>query len=129
MCISTIPSAMFYGAVGGVLARVFPANVRYTGLSLAYQLSALVVGGGTPVLAQAILNSTGSIVGVAIASGIYALVSLVCMIALLNRTGHRADALSSAERSDAAEWAAAPAGDAAAPRDDERRLKPAGETA
>ncbi|RAE82138.1 MFS transporter, partial [Burkholderia multivorans] len=49
-------------------------------------------------------------VGVAIASGVYALVSLVCMIALLNRTGHRADALSSAERSDAAEWAAAPAG-------------------
>ena len=56
MCVSTIPSAMFYGAVGGVLARVFPANIRYTGLSLAYQLSALVVGGGTPVLAQAILT-------------------------------------------------------------------------
>ncbi|OJA91948.1 MFS transporter [Burkholderia ubonensis] len=106
MCVSTIPSAMFYGAVGGVLARVFPANVRYTGLSLAYQLSALVVGGGTPVLAQAILNATGSIVGVAIASGLYACVSLVCMLALLNRTGHRADELSSAERSDAAEWGA-----------------------
>ncbi|KVP74514.1 MFS transporter [Burkholderia ubonensis] len=106
MCVSTIPSAMFYGAVGGVLARVFPANVRYTGLSLAYQLSALVVGGGTPVLAQAILNATGSIVGVAIASGLYACVSLVCMLALLNRTGHRADVLSSAERSDAAEWGA-----------------------
>jgi MFS family permease len=106
MCLSTIPSAMFYGAVGGVLARVFPANVRYTGLSLAYQLSALVVGGGTPVLAQAILNATGSIVGVAIASGLYALVSLVCMLILLQRTGYRANELSTAERRDAAEWAA-----------------------
>ncbi|MBN3820315.1 MHS family MFS transporter, partial [Paraburkholderia sp. Se-20369] len=104
MCVSTIPSAMFYGAVGGMLARVFPANLRYTGLSLAYQLSALVVGGGTPVLAQAILNATGSIVGVAIASGLYACVSLACMLALLKRTGCRADELSSAERSDAAQW-------------------------
>lgn len=102
MCVSTIPSAMFYGAVGGMLARVFPVNVRYTGLSLAYQLSALVVGGGTPVLAQAILNATGSIVGVAIASGLYACVSLACMLALLKRTGSRADELSTAERSDAA---------------------------
>ncbi|WP_049124671.1 MFS transporter, partial [Burkholderia cenocepacia] len=131
MCISTIPSAMFYGAVGGVLARVFPANIRYTGLSLAYQLSALVVGGGTPVLAQAILNATGSIVGVAIASGLYALVSLACMLALLNRTGYRADELSSAERSDAAEWgtegagADCPAGAPAQP-DDRGTLKPAG---
>ncbi|OXJ36008.1 MFS transporter [Burkholderia sp. HI2714] len=131
MCISTIPSAMFYGAVGGVLARVFPANIRYTGLSLAYQLSALVVGGGTPVLAQAILNSTGSIVGVAIASGLYAFVSLVCMLALLNRTGYRADELSTAERSDAAEWgteggSAEAAADGNAQPGEGGALKPAG---
>ncbi|KVX93107.1 MFS transporter [Burkholderia ubonensis] len=126
MCVSTIPSAMFYGAVGGVLARVFPANVRYTGLSLAYQLSALVVGGGTPVLAQAILNATGSIVGVAIASGLYACVSLVCMLALLNRTGHRADELSSAERSDAAQWGADNAAGGPEQASEGGALKPAG---
>ncbi len=103
MCLSTIPSAMFYGAVGGVLARVFPAHVRYTGLSLAYQLCSLVVGGGTPVLAQAILNATGSITGVAIASALYACVSLACMLALLQRTGYRASELSTAERADLAE--------------------------
>ncbi|KVP61852.1 MFS transporter [Burkholderia ubonensis] len=126
MCVSTIPSAMFYGAVGGVLARVFPANVRYTGLSLAYQLSALVVGGGTPVLAQAILNATGSIVGVAIASGLYACVSLACMLALLNRTGHRADELSSAERSDAAQWGADNAAGGLEQASEGGALKPAG---
>lgn len=37
MCLATVPHAMFYGAVGGILARAFPARVRYTGLSLAYQ--------------------------------------------------------------------------------------------
>ncbi|KAF1029285.1 MAG: Inner membrane metabolite transport protein YhjE [Burkholderia plantarii] len=101
MCLSTIPSAMFYGAVGGVLARAFPARVRYTGLSLAYQLCSLVVGGGTPVLAQAILGATGGITGVAVASGLYAVVSLACMLALLARTGHRGSEPSTAERADA----------------------------
>ncbi|NML34804.1 MFS transporter [Paraburkholderia antibiotica] len=105
MCLATIPHSMFYGAVGGILARVFPAKVRYTGLSLSYQLCSLVVGGGTPVLAQWVLNSTGSITGVAIASALYALVSLVCMIALLNRTGFIAAELSTAEQADIGEVA------------------------
>ncbi|WP_323120620.1 MFS transporter [Burkholderia alba] len=100
MCLSTIPSAMFYGAVGGMLARAFPANVRYTGLSLSYQLCSLLIGGGTPVLAQAILNATGSIAGVALASALYACISLVCMLMLLKRTGYRASELSTAERAD-----------------------------
>ncbi len=117
MCLATVPHAMFYGAVGGILARAFPARVRYTGLSLAYQLCSLLVGGGTPVLAQWILNSTGSIVGVAIASGLYALVSLTCTLALLRITGFRAGELSSAERADARELAAgaAPAEEPDAP--------------
>lgn len=100
MCLATIPHAMFYGAIGGILARAFPTRVRYSGLSLAYQLCSLLVGGGTPLLAQWILNSTGSIVGVAIASALYAVVSLVCTLALLRITGHRASELSTAERDD-----------------------------
>ncbi|AVR66756.1 MULTISPECIES: MFS transporter [Pseudomonas aeruginosa group] len=103
MCLATVPHAMFYGAVGGILARAFPARVRYTGLSLAYQLCSLLVGGGTPVLAQWILNGTGSILGVALASACYALVSLACTLALLRITGFHASELSTAERADAEE--------------------------
>jgi MFS family permease len=103
MCLATIPHSMFYGAIGGILARVFPTRIRYTGLSLAYQLCSLVVGGGTPVFAQWVLNATGSIVGVAVSSALYAVLSLACTLVLLNRTGYRADELSSAEQADAAD--------------------------
>ncbi|MDJ0414984.1 MFS transporter [Rhodococcus opacus] len=103
MCLATIPHSMFYGAIAGVLARAFPANIRYTGLSAAYQLCSLVVGGGTPVLAQWMLNSSGNIVGVAFVSAGYAAVSLVCTLLLLNRTGFDARRLSTAEQSDADE--------------------------
>ncbi|VVO18710.1 MFS transporter [Pseudomonas fluorescens] len=105
MCLATIPHSMFYGAVGGILARAFPTKVRYSGLSISYQLCSLLVGGATPVLAQGILNSTGSIIGVAIASASYALVSLVCMLLLLKRIGHNASDLSTAEQADADERA------------------------
>lgn len=107
---------MLYGAIAGLLARAFPANIRYTGLSLAYQayqLCSLVVGGGTPVLAQWILNSTGGITWVAITGGIYAVVSLSCTLALLKRTGYDATELSVAERSDEAELGPGIRGDTA----------------
>jgi MFS family permease len=103
MSLATIPHSMFYGAIGGLLARAFPANIRYTGLSLSYQLCSLVVGGGTPVLAQWMLNTSDSIVPVAITSGCYALVSLACTLLLLKRTGFDAKVLSTAEQSDADE--------------------------
>ncbi|WDH53772.1 MFS transporter [Pseudomonas chlororaphis] len=108
MCLATVPHSMFYGAVGGILARAFPTRVRYSGLSISYQLCSLLVGGATPVLAQGILNNTGSIVGVAIASACYALVSLVCMLLLLKRIGHNAADLSTAEQADADELAREP---------------------
>lgn len=108
MCLATVPHSMFYGAVGGILARAFPTRVRYSGLSISYQLCSLLVGGATPVLAQGILNNTGSILGVAIASAGYALVSLVCMLLLLKRIGHNAADLSTAEQADADELAREP---------------------
>ena len=105
MSLATIPHGMFYGAIGGVMARTFPARVRYSGLSLSNQLSALTIGGGTPVLLQFLLNQTGSIVPVAIVSGAYALVSLVCVLIVLNKTGYHAHELSRAESSDNAKLA------------------------
>jgi hypothetical protein len=40
---------------------------------------------------------------VAVSSALYAVLSLACTLVLLNRTGYRADELSSAEQADAAD--------------------------
>lgn len=108
MALATIPHAMFYGAVGGILARAFPTRIRYTGLSMSYQLCSLLIGGGTPVLAQWILNTTGEIFWVAIAAGSYAVISLVATLVLLSKTGYRACDLSTAEQADAQDLAGTP---------------------
>jgi MFS family permease len=83
MCLATIPHSMFYGAIGGLLAQAFPVQLRYTGMSFSYQLCSLLIGGGTPVLAQWLLNLTGGISLVAIISACYALVSLFSTLWLL----------------------------------------------
>ncbi|WP_287879683.1 MFS transporter [Aquitalea sp.] len=85
MCLATIPHSMFYGAIGGLLAQAFPVQLRYTGMSFSYQLCSLLIGGGTPVLAQWLLNVTGGISWVAAISGCYALVSLFSTLWLLKR--------------------------------------------
>lgn len=56
----------YYALLANALASAFPANIRYTGVSLAYQLCSSLIGGATPLVAQWILNnSNGSPWGVA----------------------------------------------------------------
>jgi len=64
--LSIIGVCAYYALLATTLAAAFPANVRYTGVSLAYQLCSSIVGGSTPLIAQWILNnSNGSPWGVA----------------------------------------------------------------
>jgi MFS family permease len=54
-----------YGPIASFLGELFAPSVRYSGASLAYQLSAIVVSGGTPFLMTALIAKTGSTVPVA----------------------------------------------------------------
>jgi MFS family permease len=54
-----------YGPIASFLGELFAPGVRYSGASLAYQLSAIVVSGGTPFLMTALIAGTGSTLPVA----------------------------------------------------------------
>lgn len=54
-----------YGPIASFLGELFAPSVRYSGASLAYQLSAVIVSGGTPFLMTALIARTGSTVPVA----------------------------------------------------------------
>lgn len=83
MVLATAPHAMYYSALAGVLAQLFPAHIRYTGISVSYQLSTALFAGTAPFLAQMLLTTTHSIWPVvALAMG-YVLLSVVCMSVLL----------------------------------------------
>ena len=58
--VNTIGATAYYAMLATALSEAFPARVRYTGVSLAYQLCATVFGGTTPIIAQWLLNTTGN---------------------------------------------------------------------
>ncbi|TCP55335.1 metabolite-proton symporter [Tamaricihabitans halophyticus] len=56
MVIGMIAHDMMYGPQAAYFSELFDANVRYSGASLGYQLSSVVAGGLSPVIAVALLG-------------------------------------------------------------------------
>jgi MFS family permease len=67
-----------YGPVASFLSELFAPNVRYSGASLAYQLSAIIVSGGTPFLMTALIAKTGSTMPVAAYIMVMGLITFAC---------------------------------------------------
>ncbi|WP_234374131.1 MFS transporter [Streptomyces sp. CB01635] len=86
MVIARLPHVMFYALLAGMLAQAFPARVRYTGISVSYSAAGMLFGGGTPLIGQALLTATGSIVPVVGFAVLMVLLSLYGARALLART-------------------------------------------
>ncbi|MFG1210507.1 MFS transporter [Xanthobacter flavus] len=82
-----------YGSVlGTFFAESFPAEVRYTGVSLGYQVGAALVGGPMPLIATALLASYGgSYVPVIVFLLACGLVSLIAVGVTRDRTGKPLD--------------------------------------
>lgn len=78
-----------YGSVLGTLfAESFPADVRYTGVSLGYQVGAALVGGPLPLIATALLvRFDGSYFPVAAFIILCGVVSLIALAFTRDRTG------------------------------------------
>lgn len=56
----TAAAASFYFAVlASFLAYAFPPELRYSGVSVSYNLGSSLIGGGTPLIAQWILQTSG----------------------------------------------------------------------
>lgn len=88
VAIATIPHCLYYAALAGMLASRFPAHVRYTGISLCYQLCGTILGGTTPIVGQFLLNQTGSINAVIAYAIFQVLLTLGCMLLLLKRPNY-----------------------------------------
>ncbi|PKV99500.1 metabolite-proton symporter [Amycolatopsis echigonensis] len=53
-----------YGPQAALIAESFGAKVRYSGAGLGYQLASVIAGGPAPLIAAALLQATGSSVGI-----------------------------------------------------------------
>jgi hypothetical protein len=69
---------VLYGAQGAFLSELFPSRVRYTGASLAYQVTG-ALGGLVPLVSLSLLETTGTSAAIAVFVALTAVVSLVAI--------------------------------------------------
>ena len=62
--ISLVVHDMQYGPQAALIAESFGTNVRYSGAGIGYQLASVIAGGPAPLIAAAILKTTGSSIGI-----------------------------------------------------------------
>jgi MFS family permease len=74
--LSFIPHDMMYGPQAALIAECFSPRLRYSGSSLGFHLSSVIAGGPAPLIATALLASTGSGYPVAIYIAACAIVSI-----------------------------------------------------
>ena len=74
--LSFIPHDMMYGPQAALIAECFSPRLRYSGSSLGFHLSSVIAGGPAPLIATALLASTGTGYSVAIYVLMCAIVSV-----------------------------------------------------
>jgi MFS family permease len=77
-----------YGPQAAFIAESFPGSLRYSGSSLGYQLASITAGGPAPIIAVLLFREFGTSMAIAAYISVCALISLACVHALSDRTGH-----------------------------------------
>ncbi|NUS92309.1 MAG: MHS family MFS transporter [Nocardia sp.] len=91
--------AFMYAGQPAIMAEMFPTRMRYSGVSLGYQVTSIVAGSLAPIIAVRLLDTYGSAVPIAWYLAGAAAVSAVAVLAARETKGL---ALESVDRADAA---------------------------
>lgn len=73
----TLANGLTYGPIAAMYAELFPAKVRFSGISIAYALGAVVGGAFAPLIAEWLLGATGWSLSVAIYIMAFIVVSFI----------------------------------------------------
>ncbi|SAK84886.1 major facilitator transporter [Caballeronia pedi] len=92
IAIAVICMASFYSVIAGFVSGIFPTRVRYSGISLAYQVCGAIAGGLTPLVGTWLAHRyTGQWWPLAVFYTCLAGVSLLCIVALDARRATHAE--------------------------------------
>jgi MHS family proline/betaine transporter-like MFS transporter len=69
----------YIGPVPALLVEIFPTRLRYSGLSLSYNICAAMFGGTTPMVCEWLVSNTGSKYSIAFYIMICSAISLVSL--------------------------------------------------
>ena len=84
VCVGT---GLTYGPQAALYSELFPASVRFSGVSISYAIGAILGGAFAPMIAQALLESTGSSAAISTYLLIAVVVALVAVSLVRDRRG------------------------------------------
>ncbi|WP_206446844.1 MFS transporter [Agrococcus sp. KRD186] len=79
--------ALMYAGQPAIMAEIFPTRMRYSGVSLGYQVTSIVAGSLAPIIATALLRQYESHIPVAIYLLIACVITLIAVFALKETKG------------------------------------------
>jgi hypothetical protein len=83
----TVGLGMVIGPLSAHYTEIFPATVRFSGVSIAYALGAIAGGAFAPTIAQALVQATGSTGAVTVYLEVMVVVSFIATLLVRDRTG------------------------------------------
>lgn len=93
--------AMIYGPTAAFLVEIFPAQIRYTGVSLAYHLGTGVFGGFTPLIALSASSAQGGQLAGLVYPIVITTLSFIVFFIVLRKGAHSVVAQRAGQRFDA----------------------------
>ncbi|MEU1982963.1 MFS transporter [Nocardia sp. NPDC019395] len=82
IAIAYVGAGLMYGPLAAHFAEAFDVNVRYSGISLCYQLGASLGGGLTPTVLTLLYMGTGGTLAISVYIAVLALIACACLAAL-----------------------------------------------
>jgi MFS family permease len=79
--------AFMYASQPAIMAEMFPTRMRYSGVSISYQVTSIVAGSLAPILATTWLRNTGSWVPTAIYLLVAGAITTVAVLTLRETRG------------------------------------------
>lgn len=87
LALFTVGLGLSYGPQAALYSELFPASVRFSGISISYALGAILGGAFAPMIATALVQATGGTTAVSVYLLGMTLVSLVAVSLLRDRSG------------------------------------------
>jgi len=87
LLVGAIGQSLTYGPLAAYLGELFEPRIRYSGMSLAYQLAAILISGGTPFIMTALFAATDTSASISAYLAVLALLTLAS--ALMLRETHK----------------------------------------
>ncbi|WOE32218.1 MULTISPECIES: MFS transporter [unclassified Acinetobacter] len=87
LCVLAVGIGMTYGAQSAFYSELFPASIRFSGVSISYALGAILGGAFSPLIASWLVTTTGSTNAVAVYLAIMTIIGLIATLLLKDRSG------------------------------------------